>query len=155
MGRKRSERATARLSRRAREVLEAVYRLERATAAEVQDALPDPPSYSAVRTHLRILEERGHVKHVSEGPRYVYMPCVPKERASRGAVRHLVDTFFEGSVTQAVAALLASSKSELSGDEIGRLETLIQNAREESAGKPPRRKSSAGRSSPECEESGS
>lgn len=152
---KKSERATARLSRRARQVLEAVYRLERASAAEVQAALSDPPSYSAVRTHLRILEERGHVKHVSEGPRYVYMACVPKERASRGAVRHLVDTFFEGSVAQAVAALLASSKSELSDEEIARLETLIQNARDESTGKPPHQERPAGRASPEGEESGS
>ncbi len=125
--------STAGLSRRTRQILEVVYRLERATAAEIQQALPDPPSYSAVRTHLRILEERGHLTHVSEGPRYVYTPKVPRERASRGAIRHLVDTFFEGSVAHAVAALLDTSSSKLSPEDVEHLKVLIEDARKESA----------------------
>src|SRR4030095_6190820 len=101
------------LGRRERQILEAVYRLGRASASDVQAQLPDPPSYSAVRAMLRILEEKGHLRHESDGPRYVYLPVVPRDRARRSALRHVVDTFFSGSVEQAVAALLDSTDAQL------------------------------------------
>jgi predicted transcriptional regulator len=119
------------LSRRERQVMNVVYRLGRATAAEVQEALPDPPSYSAVRALLRILEEKGHLRHEQDGPRYVFLPTVTRERARRSALRQLVQTFFEGSTAQAVAALLGEPGARLSDDELDRLSRLIDQARKE------------------------
>ena len=118
------------LSRRERQIMDIIYRLDHATAAEVQDQLPDPPSYSAVRALLRILEEKGHLRHEQEGPRYVYIPTVPQERAKRSALTHVLATFFEGSIPQAVATLISMS-DELSDAELERLSGIIERAREE------------------------
>lgn len=117
------------LSRRERQVLDVLHRLGRASAADVRAALPNPPSDSAVRTHLRILEDKGHVRHEQEGPRYVYLPVQPREDAGRTALRHAVRTFFGGAPEKAVAALLDESSSDLSKDDLDRLDSLIQRAR--------------------------
>ena len=117
------------LSRRERQVLDVLHRLGRASAADVREALPDPPSDSAVRTHLRILEEKGHVHHEQDGPRYVYLPVVASEEAGRSALRHLVRTFFDGTPERAVAALLDEASSDLSDDDLDRLDDLIRRAR--------------------------
>ncbi|MCU0685669.1 MAG: BlaI/MecI/CopY family transcriptional regulator [Polyangiaceae bacterium] len=119
------------LTRREREIMDILYRLGRATAAEVLEQMAEPPSYSAVRALLRLLEERGHAIHAQDGPRYVYAPTEPRESARRSALAHLVRTFFGGSVEQAVAALVESSGDGLSDDERGRLETLIKRAKRE------------------------
>src|SRR3954464_6714503 len=94
------------LSRREREIMDVIYREGRATASDVQAALTDPPSYSAVRALLRILEEKGHVRHEEDGPRYIYLPTVPRHKAAHEALHDLVDTFYEGSAGMAAAALL-------------------------------------------------
>ena len=117
------------LSRRERQVLDVLHRLGRASAADVREALPDPPSDSAVRTHLRILEEKGHARHEQDGPRYVYLPVVESEEAGRSALRHLVRTFFDDTPERAVAALLDDASSDLSDDDLDRLDDLIQRAR--------------------------
>jgi len=119
------------LSRRERQIMDFLYQHGRATAAEVQANLPDPPSYSAVRAMLRILEEKGHTQHEQDGPRYVYRPSVGRDRASVSALRHLVRTFFDGSASKAMAALLGSSASELGEADLARLEEIIRRAREE------------------------
>src|SRR5258705_8327033 len=93
-----------RLSRRERQIMDVIYRLGRATAAEVQEALPDPPSYSSVRALLRILEEKGHLRHEQDGPRYVFLPTVPRDKARRSAPRQLVPTIFDRSTAHARAA---------------------------------------------------
>ncbi|MEL7362550.1 MAG: BlaI/MecI/CopY family transcriptional regulator [Bacteroidota bacterium] len=117
------------LSRREREVLDVLHRLGRASAADVRDALTDPPSDSAVRTHLRILEEKGHIRHEQDGPRYIYLPVVAREEAGRSALRHLMKTFFDDAPTRAVAALLDDASSDLSDDDLDRLDDLIKRAR--------------------------
>ena len=119
------------LSRRERQIMDIVYRHGSATAAEVMDSLPNPPSYSAVRAMLRILEEKGHLTHSKDGPRYVYEPTVAPEKARRSALRHLVRTFFDDSAGQAVAALLDVAGDDLSDAELNRLATLIEQARKE------------------------
>ena len=119
------------LTRREREIMDILYRRERATAHEVMTELADPPSYSAVRTFLRLLEERGHVRHEQDGARYVYMPTVARREAQRSAISHVVDTFFDGSIEDAVAALVESSKPKLSKDELERIATLIAKAKKE------------------------
>jgi predicted transcriptional regulator len=119
------------LSRRERQIMEVVYRTGRATAGEVLEGLPEPPSYSAVRALLKILESKGHLKHLLEDGRYVWTPIVPRDRARRSALQSLLQTFFEGSAEKAVAALLTQSKSKLSEDELERLARLIADAREE------------------------
>jgi predicted transcriptional regulator len=111
--------------------MDVLYRRARATAAEVQADLPDPPSYSAVRAMLRILEDKGHVRHESDGARYVYAPTVGRERAKRSALRHMLDTFFEGSAEKAVAALLDVTGRDLSDEQLARLSRLIAKTREE------------------------
>jgi predicted transcriptional regulator len=121
---------TSQLSRRERQIMDALYRRGRAAAAEVMEEIPDAPSYSSVRTILRILEEKGHVSHQRESGRYVYAPRVRRERATRSALRHLVDTFFEGSAGQAVVTLLDPSVSSLSAEELDRIERMIEKARE-------------------------
>ncbi len=118
------------VSRRERQILEVLYRRGRATVAEVLAEMPEPPGYSAVRAMLRTLEEKGHARHEEQGPRYVYLPTVPVEAAKKSAARHLVDTFFDGSMEQAVATLLDSS-AKLSGDELDRIAALIEKARKE------------------------
>jgi BlaI family penicillinase repressor len=119
------------LSRRERQILDILYQRGQATAAEVQTELPEPPSYSAVRTMLRLLEEKGHLRHEQDGPRYVYVPMVARENARVNALKHLVSTFFNGSAEQAMAALLEISDSNLSDDQLTRLQDLIEQARTE------------------------
>src|SRR6185503_14247152 len=121
------------LSRRERQIIDILYTQGRGTAAEVQATLPDPPSYSAVRAMLRILEEKGHTRHEQDGPRYVYRPSVARDRAKVSALRHLVRTFFDGSREQVVAALLDDDTSQMSDDELDRLSRLIDRARQEGA----------------------
>ena len=120
----------AKLSRREREIMDVIYRAGRATAAEVLDQLADPPSYSAVRALLRVLEEKGHLRHEEEGPRYVFAPTVPRARARQSALRQ-IHTFFDGSTEQAVAALLDLSSAKLSDEELDRLSRMIADARKE------------------------
>ena len=119
------------LSRRERQIVDALYKLGRASAAEVRAELPDPPSYSAVRALLRILEDKGHVRHEQDGPRYVYAPTVARDSAKRSAMRHILHTFFDGSAAQAMSALLDVSSSRLSDSELDRLERLIDEARKQ------------------------
>jgi predicted transcriptional regulator len=119
------------LSRRERQIMDILYRRGRAAAAQVLADLPDPPSYSAVRALLRVLEEKGHVAHEQDGPRYVYRPTVPRDEARDSAMRRLVRTFFDGSTEKAVAAFLDLSVAELSDEELERLAELIEQAREE------------------------
>jgi BlaI family transcriptional regulator, penicillinase repressor len=119
------------LSRRERQIMDIVYGRAEATASEVQEALPDPPSYSAVRAMLRILEEKGHLQHRQDGPRYVFFPKVSREKARRSALKQVLKTFFDGSTEQAVAALLDMSASDLSDQELERLGELIDQTRRE------------------------
>ena len=121
----------AHLSRRERQIMDVLYRQGEATAAEVQEQIADPPSYSAVRATLRILEEKGHVSHRRDGRRYVFAPTVPPTRARRSALTRLVETFFAGSAEQAVAALLDMSASRLTDEELDRLAERIDQARKE------------------------
>jgi predicted transcriptional regulator len=111
--------------------MDVIYRLGRATAQDVQEQIPDPPSYSAVRALLRLLEERGHVRHLTEGQKYVYLPAVGRSDARRSALAHVVRTFFGGSVEQAVASLVDSSRAKLSSEELDRLSDLIAKAKKE------------------------
>lgn len=111
--------------------MEIVYARGSATAADVLESMPDPPSYSAVRAMMRILEEKGHLTHRPDGPRYVYSPVVPRTAARQSALRQLVKTFFDGSATQAVAALLDMSESRLSSAEADQLASLIDKAKRE------------------------
>ncbi|MGE0399032.1 MAG: BlaI/MecI/CopY family transcriptional regulator [Kofleriaceae bacterium] len=121
----------ATLTRREREIMDILYRRGRATAAEVLEDMADPPTYSAVRALLRILEDEGHIKHVQDGPRYIYMPAVARSDARKSALSHVVATFFDGSIEQAVATLVESSKTKLSKDELERLAQLIDKAKKE------------------------
>jgi BlaI family transcriptional regulator, penicillinase repressor len=117
------------LSRRERQILDILYQRGQATAADVQAALPEPPSYSAVRALLRILEEKGHVRHQQDGPRYMYVPTLARDNAKRSALRHVLRTFFDGSAEQAISALLDESSTKLSQAELDRLARLIEDAR--------------------------
>ena len=117
------------LSRRERQIMDIVYARGEASAAEVLAALPDPPSKTAVRTLLRILEEKGHLRHKQEGLKYVYQPSRPRGHAGRSALRRVLDTFFDGSLEKAVAAHLGDAASDLSADELARLADLIHQAR--------------------------
>lgn len=119
------------LGRRERQIVEVVYRLGRASVNEVLVNLPDPPSYSSVRAMLRILESKGHLKHEQDGPRYVYLPAIRRDTASRSALHHLVRTFFGGSPGRAVAALLEDRDVQLSDEEIERLSKLIHKNRKQ------------------------
>lgn len=117
------------LSRRERQIMDVIYARGQATAAEVVAALPDPPSYSAVRALLRILEQKGHLRHEEDGPRYVFLPTVSRDRARKSALRNLVRTFFDGSPAQAAAALI--DQADLSDDDVARLAEMIERARKE------------------------
>jgi BlaI family transcriptional regulator, penicillinase repressor len=119
------------LSRRERQIMDALYRRGRATAAEILEEIPDPPGYSAVRAMLRVLEEKKHIRHEAEDLRYVYMPVVPRDKARRSAALHMLDTFFDGSAEQAVATLLSVSARNLSKDDFDRLAALVEKARQE------------------------
>ena len=120
------------LARRERQIMDVLYKLERATVAEVLRKLADQPSYSTVRAQLRILEEKGHVRHEEHGLRYVYVPTVPRDIARRSALRHLVETFFEGSAENLVATLLGGKISRISREELDRLARLFAKDRKES-----------------------
>ncbi len=117
------------LSRRERQIMDVLYQRHRASAAEIRESLPDAPSYSTVRALLRILEEKGHIRHEEKGLRYVYFPTVPRASVRRRALRHVVDTFFDGSAAQAVATLLDPSTARVSEDELDRISELIEKAR--------------------------
>ncbi len=119
------------LSRRERQIMDIIYQGGQATAAEVMEHLPDPPSYSAVRALLRVLEEKGHVRHKHDGPRYVFYPTVSRDRARQSALKQVVGTFFEDSTEKAVATLLDMSAKEMSDVELDRLAELIEQARKE------------------------
>ena len=109
--------------------MDVLYRLGRATAAEIMVRVPGAPGYSTIRTQLRVLETKGHVKHEELGLRYIYMPTVPRHSAGRSALRHLVDTFFDGSSAKAVAALLGGEASRVSDEELERIAQLVKDAR--------------------------
>ncbi|MGO8753143.1 MAG: BlaI/MecI/CopY family transcriptional regulator [Thermoguttaceae bacterium] len=117
------------MSRRERQIMEIIYCRGRATAGEIHRELPDRPSYSTVRTLLKVLEEKGHLTHESDGPRYVYSPCVSAEKAKRSAIEQLLRTFFNNSAASAMAALLDMSSANLSESELNRLARLIQQAK--------------------------
>ena len=119
------------LSRRERQIMDILHAREQATVADVLAALPDPPGYSAVRALLRILEEKGHIRHRRDGARYVYVPRASRENASRSALKRVVSTFFQGSVTQAMAALLETSDTQLTEADLSKLQQIIQQARKE------------------------
>lgn len=119
------------LSRRERQIMDILYLKTNATVAEVLEELPDPPSYSAVRALLRILEIKGHVKHRSEGPRYIFAPVISREKAKRSALEHLLKTFFNGSTEKAVASLIDVSKDHLSDEQLDRLSRLIDEVKME------------------------
>ncbi|MCZ6486371.1 MAG: BlaI/MecI/CopY family transcriptional regulator [Acidobacteria bacterium] len=119
------------LSRRERQIMDVLFQRGRATVADVMERLPDPPSYSSVRAILRVLEEKGHVRHQQDGPRYLFIPTVARETAKRSALEHLLQTFFNGSTEHAVATLLDISASKLSDRELDRLAGLIDKARRE------------------------
>jgi predicted transcriptional regulator len=119
------------LTRREREIMDILYRRGRATAGEVMEDLPGSLHYSTVRTQLRVLEEKGHVSHEEQGLRYVYAPAVPRRAARKSALRHLVDTFFDGSAEQVVAAVLGGEGSKLSEEELTRIADLVAKARKE------------------------
>ncbi|HXP87111.1 MAG TPA: BlaI/MecI/CopY family transcriptional regulator [Bryobacteraceae bacterium] len=123
------------LSRRERQILDILYARGRATAAEIQAALPDPPSYSAARALLRVLEDKGHARHTEVGGRYVFVPRVGREKARVAALKHLLQTFFEGSAADAAAALVNGSAARLRPEELDRLEALIARTRTETARK--------------------
>ncbi|MCK5056172.1 MAG: BlaI/MecI/CopY family transcriptional regulator [Candidatus Aminicenantes bacterium] len=119
------------LSRRERQIMDIIYELNEATAARVLELLPSPPSYSTVRALLRVLEEKGHLTHKQDGPRYVFSPTLPREEARENALKHLLKTFFDNSTEKAVAALLDISEEKCSEEDYNRLTGLINKARRE------------------------
>lgn len=119
------------LSRRERDIMDILFRRGRATAEEVMHELSGNPSYSTVRTQLRVLEDKGHVRHAEDGRRFVYMPAVARAAARKAALRRVVDTFFDGSIERVVAALLGGEVSRLSDDELGRIRRLVEDAKKE------------------------
>jgi predicted transcriptional regulator len=124
-----SEKSHVHLTRRERQIMDVVYRMGQVTVANVLEHMPDPPSYSAVRAMMRLLEEKGHLKHKQEGVRYVYFPTRSRERARQSALQHMLKTFFDGSTEMAVAALLNMSDQDLSNEELQRLAEMIEKAR--------------------------
>ena len=121
------------LTRRERQIMDILFRRGRATAAEVMEELPGEPSYSTVRTQLRVLEDKGLVRHEEDGVRFIYMPAVARHAARKSALRHLVETFFDGSSEKAVAALLGGEGSKLSDEQLDRIADLIAKARKDGA----------------------
>ena len=119
------------LSRRERQIMDIVYEMKEASAVQVLERLPSPPSYSAVRALLRVLENKGHLAHRQDGPRYIFAPLMPREKARRSALRHLMQTFFDGSTEDVVAALLDISEENLAESDYQRLLELIEKARKE------------------------
>jgi predicted transcriptional regulator len=127
---KKKSAATA-LSRRERQMMDILYQRGRATASEIHELLPDPPSYSAVRAKLRVLEEKGHIRHEAQATRYIYSPVVARDRAKESALRHLLATFFDNSAEQAMTALLALKPGKLSREKLDGLSKMIERAKEE------------------------
>jgi len=127
----KSDRDHTSLTRRERQIMDILYRRGRTTAGEVMEELPGNPHYSTVRTQLRVLEEKGHVSHEEQGLRYVYVPAVPRRAARKSALRHLVETFFDGSAEQVVAALLGGEGSRLTDEELERIAELVAKAKKE------------------------
>jgi len=119
------------LSRRERQIIDILNQRGKASASEVREAMPDAPSYSAVRAMLRVLEDKGHVKHQAEGLKSVYVPTVARDKAKRSAVKHVLDTFFSGSTEQIVAALLDVSATRLTREELDRMSEMIEKAKRE------------------------
>jgi predicted transcriptional regulator len=119
----------AALSRRERQIMDILFRRGRAAAAEVMHDLPGEPSYSTVRTQLRVLEQKGHVRHEQDGVRYVYTPVVARHAARKSALRHVIETFFDGSPEKAVAALLGGEAAKLTGEQLDRIADLIARSR--------------------------
>ena len=119
------------LSRRERQIMDAIYRLGKASAADIRTALPDPPSYTAVRTLLTILQEKGHVKHRSDGQRYIYEPVVSRDKMARTAIEGVLATFFDNSVERAVTTLLDRKEAQISRAELDRLTQIIERAKKE------------------------
>jgi len=127
------KRSLRNLSRRERQIMDIIYQRGKASVMEVMEDMPDPPSYSAVRATLRILEEKGHLQHEKQGPRYLFLPTVPREQARQSALRQVLQTFFDGSIEQAVVTLLQSGESRLSKDDLDQLAHLIDQAKKEVA----------------------
>jgi BlaI family transcriptional regulator, penicillinase repressor len=125
----------AALTRRERQIMDILYRRGRATASEVMADLPGDPSYSTVRTQLRVLESKGHVRHEEEGLRYIYAPALPRHAARKSALRHLVDTFFEGSTEKVVGALLGGETARLTDQELDRIAEMVEKARKGGGGR--------------------
>jgi predicted transcriptional regulator len=119
------------LTKRERQIMDALYRLGRATAGEIMEAVAGAPSYSTVRTQLRVLEAKGHVRHEEHGLRYVYVPTVPRHSARKSALKHLVDTFFDGSSAKVVAALLGGEGAKVSDEDLARIAEMVASARKE------------------------
>jgi BlaI family transcriptional regulator, penicillinase repressor len=117
------------LTRREREIMDILYRIGRATAGEVMRDLTGEPTYSTVRAQLRVLEEKGHVRHEEQGLRYVYVPIVPRHEARQSLLKHMVDTFFEGSTHKVVAALLGAEGARISREELDKISDLVERAR--------------------------
>jgi predicted transcriptional regulator len=120
---------TSLLTKRERQIMDVLYKLGRATAAEIMERVVGAPGYSTVRTQLRVLESKGHVRHEEQGLRYIYVPTVPRHSARRSALKHLVDTFFDGSSAKAVAALLGGEAARVSDEELDRIAKLVKDAR--------------------------
>src|ERR1700683_478289 len=127
----RNQQVAPGLSRRERQIMDTLYQRGKSSASEVREAMPNAPSYSAVRAMLRVLEEKGHIRHQAEGLKYVYLPIVPRDKAKRSAVKHLVDTFFRDAPDQVVAALLDVSSTRLTRAELDRMAEMIERAKKE------------------------
>ena len=119
------------LSRRERQIMDILYQRGKASASEVREAMPEAPSYSAVRAMLRVLEEKGHIRHEAEGLKYVFLPVITRDKAKRSAVKHVLDTFFGGSPEQAVAALLDVSAQRPTREELDRMSAMIEQAKKD------------------------
>jgi len=135
MDRRQSQVPLSPLSRRERQIMDIVYKLGRATVGEVMERLSGEPAYSTVRAQLRVLEEKGHLRHEEHGLRYVYLPRVPRHMVRQSALKHLIDTFFEGSAGKAVAALLGREGFRISEEELERISELIEKAKKEGKSK--------------------
>lgn len=119
------------LSRRERQILDALYRLGKASAADIREALPDPPTYTAVRTHLAILQEKGHVRFESDGTRYIYEPVVPRDEMAKSVIDGVLQTFFGGSIERVVSTLIDNEESKITPEQLDRLAEIIEEARRE------------------------
>jgi BlaI family penicillinase repressor len=128
---RRDEEPHSKLSRRERQIMDVIYKRGKATAADVQQELPEEPNYSTVRAQLRVLEEKGYLRHEEQGLRYIFLPIIPREQARDSALRRLIETFFDGSAEQVVAALLDGSVGKLSEGELDRLSGMISKAKKE------------------------